>query len=134
MTELQARWIQQVEDYYRDTYPRSMQVKIIDILPKSQPALKALFEVIIHSVSAQYRTVPDVAAIEKALHEVADGYPELSQPAPVALLPDNTEGIPLEAIHEYGRHLSEMIMGGDESWRNEGYHEKWLRENGYISQ
>lgn len=94
MTELQSRWMQAVEDYYRDQYPRTMRAKVAEILPGSDAALRALYNVLIRSVSAQYRTVPDVIAVQAALSEVHEAYPELSAP-PVPLLedmPDSTQG------------------------------------------
>jgi hypothetical protein len=87
LTELQSKWIKQIEDYYRDTYPLSMKKKVAEILPTGERALSALYTTVIHTVSAQYRTVPDVIAIETALCEVAEAYPELSSP-PVPLLQD----------------------------------------------
>lgn len=80
MTESQTRFIKYVEDYYRDTYPATMRAKIADVLPTTPAALSALYETLIHSVSAQYRTAPDVLAIEKAMKETAEAYPELSEP------------------------------------------------------
>ena len=135
MTELQARWMQQVQDYYRDQYPRSMQAKVAEILPHGQAALKALFETLILNVSAQYRTVPDVAAIRTALQEVREGYPELTQPvAPAGLIEDKHGGIPIEVLHEYGQHLADMMISGDESWRTDGYHKRWLQARGFTAE
>lgn len=77
MSEDQDRWIAQIESYYRDKYPPSMRVKIVKILPDRREALSALFQTVIYSVSAQYRTVPDVLAIDKAWVETLEAYPEL---------------------------------------------------------
>ena len=135
MTELQARWMQQVQDYYRDQYPRSMQAKVAEILPRGQAALKALFDVLILNVSAQYRTVPDVAAIRTALQEVREGYPELSQPiAPAGLIEDRHGGIPIEVLHEYGAHIARLMTEGDDTWRSDEYYKWWLAQRGYASE
>jgi len=107
LTESQTRFIGYVEDYYRDEYPRTMKAKIAAILPTKPEALSALYETLIHTVSAQYRTAPDVLAIEKAIKETAEAYPELSSPQ-VPLLQDAPRGTParewwrlwLEAIKE----------------------------------
>ena len=87
MTDLQTKLIKAVEDYYRDTYPASMRKKVIEILPVGEQTLHALYNTIIRNVSAQYRTVPDVIAIQAAMNEVAEAYPELSAPS-VPLLQD----------------------------------------------
>lgn len=71
------KWLQWIEDYYRDTFPRSMRVKVYNVLPTSQKALSALYDEIISTVSAQYRTVPDKQAVVKALNQVEEAYPEL---------------------------------------------------------
>lgn len=72
MTELQIKWINAVEDYYRDSYPATMRKKVGEILPRTEPVLRALYDTVIRNVSAQYRTVPDVQAIEQAMAEVAE--------------------------------------------------------------
>jgi hypothetical protein len=87
MTELQGKWIKAIEDYYRDSYPASMRKKVMEILPAGEATLQALYDTIIRSVSAQYRTVPDVIALQHAMNEVAEAYPELSAPQ-VPLLAD----------------------------------------------
>lgn len=87
LNEDQGRFIKAVEDYYRDTYPRTMRAKVAEVLPRSHGALQALYNTLIRNVSAQYKTVPDVMAIQEAMTEVWEGYPELSAP-PVPLLQD----------------------------------------------
>ena len=125
-------WLSQVEDYYRDTYPRSMRAKVAEILPHGQAALKALFDVLILNVSAQYRTVPDVVAIRTALQEVREGYPELSQPVQNVPLLTDAGGIPIEHLHEYGEHLAELMAAGDDRWKQEDYHMVWLSQRGVV--
>jgi hypothetical protein len=85
-----------VEDYYRDSYPVSMRAKVAEILPDRSEHLRALFGVLIHDVSAQYRTVPDVRAVEAALREVDEAYPELrAESQDVPLLEDAPAGTEL---------------------------------------
>lgn len=108
MTEEQSKFIRAIEDYYRDTYPKTMKAKVAQILPKSHAALQALYNTLIHNVSAQYRTAPDVMAIEAALREVAEAYPELSAPQ-VPLLQDAPNGT---SVAEWTRLWMEAIAQG----------------------
>jgi hypothetical protein len=124
MTELQGKWIKAIEDYYRDSYPASMRKKVLEILPKRQEALSALYETIINTVSAQYRTVPDVIAIQSAISEVIDGYPELSpysynnQQSGAKQISDDAGFIPSEQWEEVLRRT--------------GFTEKELRERHIV--
>lgn len=105
MNELQSKWIEYIENYYRDKYPKTMKAKIAAIIPSGQAALQALYETLIHTVSAQYRTAPDVLAIEKAIKETAEAYPELSAP-PVPLLTEAPRG---SSVAEWTRLWMEAL-------------------------
>lgn len=80
----------QVEDYYRDTYPREMWLRVEPLLPSGKAALSRLFDLVIRDNDAWKRSVkvPDVVAIERALEELEVGYPEL-RTVPVALIGDD---------------------------------------------
>jgi hypothetical protein len=108
LTELQSKFIRAVEDYYRDKYPPTMQAKVADALPSSDEGLKALYNVLIRTVSAKYRTVPDLIAIQRAMNEVAEAYPELSAP-PVPLLSEAPRGT---SAREWFRLWAESISQG----------------------
>jgi hypothetical protein len=101
LTEVKERFIRQLEDYYRDSYPVSMRKKVFELLPAEEVQLKALFGILIHNVSAQYRTVPDVLAVEKAIGELTELYPEyrIGAHRPL-LLEDARAGTDLSALWE----------------------------------
>lgn len=125
MTDLQAQWMKAVEDYYRDEYPRTMRAKIAEILPKSKPALSALYNTLIENVSAQYRTVPDLIAIRSAMREVIEGYPELSSPS-VPLLQEAPIGTD---VSEWFAAWAKAIAAGEDPRYSEGVREV-LRKHG----
>jgi hypothetical protein len=108
LTELQTKWIKAVEDYYRDTYPKTMRAKIAAMLPHSPAALHALYETLIHSVSAKYRTVPDVIAIQAALNESVEAYPEVWAPS-VALIQEAPRG---SSVKEWLKIWTEAMAEG----------------------
>ena len=77
--QLQERFLRSLEEYYRDSYPKVMKKKVKEILPKTKARLGPLYDVLIRDEKAWMRTVkvPDVAAVEKAMYEVRESYPEL---------------------------------------------------------
>ena len=76
MTSDQERFVRLVEEYYRDEYPAVMLTEVAKKLPSNREALSDLYQIILRSVEAKYRRVPDVAAITSAIRELYDAYPE----------------------------------------------------------
>lgn len=125
MTELQTKWIRAIEDYYRDTYPATMRKKVGEILPTGEKALQALYDTLIRSVEARYRTVPDVIAIQQCMNEVWEAYPELSAPD-VPLLQDAPPGTSAaEWFHLFKEALSLGINPKEYTAMRE-----WLKRKG----
>ncbi len=78
-SDFRARWIRSMEEYYRDQYPKVMRAKVYKILPTDAKRLEVLFDVCTRDPDAWKRSVkvPDVVAVETALSEVRETYPEL---------------------------------------------------------
>lgn len=89
MTQKEA-FKKQIEDYYRDTYPREMWLRVEPLLPSGKRSLSQLFDIVIRDEGAWKRSVkvPDVVAIERAREELEVGYPEL-RAEPIALIGDD---------------------------------------------
>ncbi len=75
-TDQRDRWLQAMQQYYRDTYPAPMYRDVRAMLPASTERLTTLSQIVKRNVPAQFKCVPDVAAVDKALTEMYETHPE----------------------------------------------------------
>ena len=90
-----------------------MRAKVYNILPTQHRALSALYESIIHMVSAQYGRVPDVMAVEKALYEVEETHPELrANGADIQALPAPMDEAESEQMQRWWDAVKKAMAAG----------------------
>lgn len=106
--DLRDKWLDQLEDYYRDKYPTIMRIKIKERLPKDMDTLKALFDIVVLRHKAQFGKVPDLAVVIESLQELYEVYPEFNPYSWNALMKKQRELLP-EATPEGTYDMREGI-------------------------
>jgi hypothetical protein len=148
MNTIQDRFVKMLEGYYRDEYPGVMLAEVARIIPADREMLSALYQIVIRRNPAKYKSVPDVAAIEEALRELYDAYPEyrsgVRYTPPTAQL-DDGGGIPAEVGDEYVEDLMQAFYAGelrtaddrsnpdDHRPTPEEFQQQWLHKRGYVA-
>ena len=97
-----AEFLHDLSDYYGERYPKTMAREIAKRLKTYTPRrLEALFETIIESHPRQYRQVPDVYVIQRALERTPrPGVPLLEDDSDPPVSPDEVRRVIAELARE----------------------------------